>query len=40
MANHGNIVEVEDLYKTYGPLREVDGISFGFMVAVRLFRWE
>ena len=40
MASHGNIIEVEDLYKTYGPLRAVGGISFSFVVAARLFRRE
>ena len=40
MVNHANIIEVEDLYKSYGPLRPVGGISFSFEVAARLFRWE
>ena len=40
MVNHANIIEVEDLYKSYGPLRAVGGISFSFLVAARLFRWE
>ena len=40
MVNHANIIEVEDLYKSYGPLRPVGGISFSFVVAARLFRWE
>ena len=40
MANPANIIEVEDLYKTYGPLRAVNRISFSFVVAAHLFRRE